>query len=102
MGISKNNLIKVSNKLAKLGFIETTRGRAGGLSLSEEAGKISLKEIVQKTESFNIAECFSNKSVQCTFRRSCLLKERLNKALSAFLSSLGQATLNNVTVKNIS
>lgn len=104
LGISKNNLIKASNQLAKHGFIETSRGRTGGLWISDDAGKNSLKEIILKTESLNLAECFSNNNVQCTFRNNCLLKRSFSEALSAFLNSLGRTTLNDVTVtlRNIS
>lgn len=80
LGISKNNLIKASNQLAKLGFIETSRGRAGGLWISDYAGKASLKEIIQETERFDIAACFSKKDVQCTFRGHCLLKKSFREA----------------------
>lgn len=98
LGISKNNLIKVSNQLAKTGWIETTRGRSGGLLIKEHTGKMSLKEIVLETEeTFNMAECFTNKMCKCTFLKNCRLQRSLNEALSAFLESLGSKTLNDVT-----
>ncbi|AGH95363.1 RrF2 family transcriptional regulator [Pseudobdellovibrio exovorus] len=100
LGISKNNLIKVSNQLAKAGWIDTSRGRTGGLVIKAETGSMSLKEIVLKTEeTFNMAECFSNKKCHCTFLRNCLLKKSLNEALSAFLEALSEKTLNDVTVR---
>jgi Rrf2 family nitric oxide-sensitive transcriptional repressor len=96
--ISKNNLIKVSNQLAKLGFVETVRGRSGGLVIHQDAGKLSLKAIVQETEeNLNIADCFANKSTSCTFRASCRLKRSLNEALTAFLESLEKTTLDAIT-----
>jgi Rrf2 family nitric oxide-sensitive transcriptional repressor len=96
LAISKNNLIKVSNQLAKLGFIESTRGRAGGIWIHEFAGNLSLKEIVNSTESFNLAECFSNKKTSCTFFRGCLLQKSLTDAMNAFLHTLSKSTLNDV------
>lgn len=100
LGISKNNLIKVSNQLAKAGWIETSRGRTGGLEIKAETGQMNLKDIVLKTEeTFNVAECFSNKKCQCTFLKNCLLKRSLNEALSAFLEALSGKTLNDVTIK---
>lgn len=99
--ISKNNLIKVSNQLAKLGFIETTRGRTGGLIIHKAAGKLSLKEIIKETEeNLDIADCFANKSTQCTFQGSCLLKRSLSGALMAFLDSLDRTTLDEITPKS--
>lgn len=100
LGVSKNNLIKVSNQLAKLGLIETTRGRAGGLLIKEETGHRSLKEIILQTEeTFYIAECFSGKKCECTFLPRCQLKRSLMDAVQAFLDSLAQKTLNDVTPK---
>lgn len=101
VGVSRNNLIKVSNQLAKLNFIETTRGRSGGLLIREETGRRSLKEIIIKTEpSFYIAECFSGGNCDCIFQTRCSLKRSLADALHAFLGSLAQKTLNDVTPKS--
>lgn len=100
VGVSKNNLIKVSNQLAKLNFIETTRGRSGGLLIREETGKRSLKEIIMQTEpTFYIAECFS-KSCDCLYQGRCSLQRSLAEALRAFMESLAQKTLNDVTPKS--
>jgi Rrf2 family transcriptional regulator, nitric oxide-sensitive transcriptional repressor len=97
--ISRNNLIKASNQLAKHGFIETSRGPGGGLTIRPEAGRASLKDIISKTEeTFALAECFQETKSSCTFLRRCRLKKSLNQALDAFLNSLGQTTLNDVTM----
>ncbi len=96
--ISKNNLIKVSTQLSKIGFIDTTRGKSGGLLIRENTGKRTLKEIISRTEqTFHIAHCFAGTSCDCTFLRSCLLQKSLYEALNAFLNSLAQKTLDDVT-----
>jgi Rrf2 family nitric oxide-sensitive transcriptional repressor len=96
--ISKNNLIKVSNQLSKLNFIDTTRGRTGGLIIRAETAKRSLKEIIMKTEeSFYIATCFAEGKCDCTFLPSCRLRKSLAEAFHAFMHSLAQKTLNDVT-----
>lgn len=101
LGIPKNSLIKVSNQLAKLNLIISTRGRSGGLRIEEESGNKSLKDIVLKTEeTFYIAECFSGKECGCIFLRSCSLKKSLSDALQAFLASLAQKSLNDITPKS--
>lgn len=98
LGVSKNNLIKVSNQLAKLGYIETSRGRAGGLLIKKETGQRNLKEIVLKTEeTFYLAECFECKICECTLLPNCSLKRTLASALKAFLCTLAGTTLNDVT-----
>lgn len=48
--ISKTHLLKVANHLAHLGFIETVRGRGGGMQLARPAGEINLAEVVCGTE----------------------------------------------------
>lgn len=98
LGISRNNLIKVSNQLAKLQYINTARGRGGGLLIREETGQRTLKEIIMKTEpSFFIAECFSGQRCECVYVNRCSLKRSLYDALRAFLDSLEKKTLNDVT-----
>ena len=98
LDISKNNLIKASNQLAKLNFIETSRGRVGGLTIKKETGNISLKDIIVKTEEiFFIPGCYSGQKCDCIFLPACLLRRSLFDALDAFLNSLGQKTLNDVT-----
>lgn len=98
IGVSKNNLIKASNQLAKLNFIETTRGRGGGLLIREETGRKSLKEIISGTEeTFAMAACFAGKKCDCSFHPGCSLKKSLSVALQAFLDSLDGTTLNDVT-----
>lgn len=100
LDVSRNNLIKVSNQLAKISFINTTRGRSGGLVIKKETGDKTLRDIIYQTEeTFNIAECFSSERCDCTFLKNCFLRKSLSDALEAFLSSLAQKTLNDVTPK---
>lgn len=98
LGISRNNLIKVSNQLVKFGYVDAFRGRSGGIRIKEKTGTVSLREIILRTEeNLNIAECFSNKDCDCVFLSRCALKKSLASALRAFLQSLGQTSLDDVT-----
>ena len=98
IGVSKNNLIKVSNQLSKLGLIDTARGRAGGLTIGKGTGQKTIREIVEKTEeTFYIAQCFAKAPCECGFLKTCLLRKKLEDAIEVFLASLGQTTLNEVT-----
>lgn len=98
--ISRNNLIKASNQLAKMGLIETKTGRFGGLKLKEGAERVTLKEIIKQTEeNFNLAGCFPENKFACTFLKGCQLKVALQSAIDTFLDSLGQITLDDITPK---
>lgn len=58
--ISKNHLTKVIHQLASLGYIESVRGRNGGIRLAKPAESINLGEVFRQTEpDFTIVECFA-------------------------------------------
>ena len=49
--ISKNHLMKVAHILGQEGFIETVRGRSGGLRLAQGAEKILIGRVIRRMES---------------------------------------------------
>ena len=95
--ISKNHLMKVIYELGKLGYVETIRGRNGGIRLGKAPEQIKIGEVIRKTEDdFNLVECFNKEKNNCILSPNCGLKHVLNKALSAYLSVLDQYTLQDV------
>lgn len=92
-GISRNHLVKVVNQLAHLGFIETTRGRGGGLRLARDAEEISVGELVRRTEKLHLVECFEPESDTCPLTPACGLRHVLSEAAEAFLAVLDRYTL---------
>ena len=48
--ISKNHLMKVAYELGVAGYVESVRGRCGGLRLAKPVEAIILGEVVRKTE----------------------------------------------------
>ena len=93
-GISKNHLMKVAFHLGRLGFLETVRGRNGGLRLARAPQDITVGEVVRKTEeSFALVECFDPGSNGCVITGPCRLRGVLRKALDAFLDVLDEHTL---------
>ncbi|MER0236623.1 iron-responsive transcriptional regulator RirA [Fulvimarina sp. MAC8] len=90
-------MFKILNPLVSAGFVETVRGRNGGIRLAREASEINLREVVELTEeSFLMAECFEA-GADCPLIFSCELNSALRQALEAFLSTLGRYTIADLT-----
>ncbi len=93
-GISRNHLVKVIHNLANKGFIVTTRGRNGGMTLSRSPAEIYLGDVARNTEpNFNIVECFDIQHNHCHIAPSCALKSMFWEAKTAFLDTLDGYTL---------
>lgn len=96
-GISRNHLVKVVNQLANLGYLDTTRGRGGGVLLGQPAGDIVIGDVIEAVEpGFNMAECFQLGSNHCRLTPVCRLKGIMNDAKTAFLRELSRHTLADV------
>lgn len=97
--ISQNHLVKVVHRLGKLGFIETMRGRGGGIRLARAPLEIKIGDVVRRMEQpgFNVAECFDSDTNTCPIAPVCGLKPWLSKAMDAFLRTLDDVTLADVT-----
>jgi Rrf2 family transcriptional regulator, nitric oxide-sensitive transcriptional repressor len=98
-GISKNHMMKIVNQLAANGFVDSVRGRTGGIRLARSAQEIVVGNVVRVTESdFRIAECFSpDGAAACCLTPACLLRPALAEALSAFITVLDDYTLADIT-----
>ncbi|NJP37837.1 Rrf2 family transcriptional regulator [Alkalicoccus luteus] len=97
-GISKNHLMKVVYRLGKLGYIETIRGRNGGIRLALEPQDINIGEVVRHTEdNFHMVECFNSETNTCPITPACKLQFALSDALAAYLDVLDQYTLEDIT-----
>lgn len=100
-GISRNHLMKVAHLLGREKFLETVRGRAGGLRLARPSQDISVGDVVRRMEAdFAIVECFPGGGGGCLITSGCRLKGVLHEALEAFLSVLDRSTLADLTRKN--
>lgn len=96
-GISKNHLMKVVQQLGELGWIETVRGRNGGLRLAEQTNALTVGEIVRATESdFALVGCFPDQRGErrgCVITAQCRLRGALEAARNAFLAELDRHTI---------
>jgi Rrf2 family nitric oxide-sensitive transcriptional repressor len=99
-GISRNHLMKVAYTLAQAGFIESLRGRGGGLRLSRAASAVNLGAVVRATEdNFALVECFDRARNTCVLAPACGLRGPLEQALDAFIAVLDRHSLADL-VKN--
>jgi Rrf2 family nitric oxide-sensitive transcriptional repressor len=95
-GISGNHLAKVAQTLVALGYIQSLRGRGGGLKLAHPASSINLGHVVRQVENLQLLECFGANS-SCPIEPGCNLKRVLVKAQHAFLEVLDHYTLSDLT-----
>lgn len=94
--ISKNHLMKVVHQLNKKGYIETVRGKKGGMRLHMAPTDINIGVLVRETEQdLNLVECFSSQNA-CRITPVCGLKSIFNEALKSFLETLDRYTLADV------
>jgi Rrf2 family nitric oxide-sensitive transcriptional repressor len=100
-GISKNHLMKVAFELGRKGYLETVRGRGGGLRLARAPEKINLGEVVRSMEEdFTVVECFDPETNKCAITGPCRLRHALSRALKAFFSVLDEYTLADLAAPN--
>jgi Rrf2 family nitric oxide-sensitive transcriptional repressor len=93
-GISKAHLMKVVHQLGLRGYVETVRGRRGGLRLARPPEAIGVGDVVRASEaSFDLVECFDPASSRCAIQPACGLRSVLGEALGAFLEVLDRYTL---------
>ena len=96
-GISKNHLMKVAHFLGQQGYLDTQRGKSGGLRLARAPADINLGQLIRATESNTILlECFEPASSQCKIEPVCALRSILARSLQAFFAVLDEYTLADV------
>jgi Rrf2 family transcriptional regulator, nitric oxide-sensitive transcriptional repressor len=92
--ISGHHLAKVVHSLSKLGYLETRRGRGGGIKLARPAEEIRLGKLLRETEKQPIfVECFDPATNTCVISQHCRLKGILAQAVNSFYAALDQYTL---------
>lgn len=97
--ISENHLMKIIHRLGREGFVETVRGRQGGLALSRAPDAINLGDVVRCCEDdLALVECFDPQSSQCRIAPVCKLTGIARDALQAFLTVFDRHTLADLAV----
>jgi Rrf2 family nitric oxide-sensitive transcriptional repressor len=92
--VSEHHLVKVVHRLGQLGYLETLRGKGGGMRLARPPHKIRLGEVLRATEdSLALVECFDAQVSECRIESACVLKAVLTRAVDAFFAELDRHTL---------
>jgi len=96
-GVSANHLMKVVNRLASRGYVETVRGKGGGMRLARPPQMINVGEVVRDMEEqFNIVECFDPGRRDCPLLPACALRAVLGEAQRSFMAALDRHSLQDV------
>ncbi|WP_016955909.1 RrF2 family transcriptional regulator [Catenovulum sp. SX2] len=92
-----NHLQKVSQKLVQLGYIESSRGKQGGISLAVDSTKLTIADVVRNIEpELYAVDC---EGTECPIRTSCNLRGVFATATNAFMAELEAKTLADVAYK---
>lgn len=98
---SLNHLLQVVNLLQENGYVETQRGRAGGLRLARPMDQICIGQVFRLFEcDIPFAECFDPASNSCPLISTCRLRGYLVRALEAFYHELDMVTLRDLVQGN--
>jgi len=101
-GASEAHLGIVINQLSQTGFIETIRGRNGGIRLRFPPESISVGRVFRIFEAQTpFTECFSARDNHCPIASACKLRSSLDRALEAFYTTLDDVTLADLTCDNV-
>ncbi|WP_085314606.1 RrF2 family transcriptional regulator [Derxia lacustris] len=93
-GISENHLMKVVHHLARVGWINSVRGKGGGLELALDPENIVVGELVRSTEGAALpAECFDKATNTCVITKACGMRDVFAEAVEAFYAVLDGYTL---------
>lgn len=100
-GISKNHLTKVVHQLGRAGYLETVRGKYGGVRLLVQPEDVRLGDFVRKTEEdFALARCMRADGAcdaegegRCLLQGGCVARIAFGQGLSAFFEALDRYTL---------
>lgn len=101
--VSRNHMVKVVHNLGAKGYIQTVRGKSGGVRLAKPPQDISISEIVEMTEPhMDIQECFNPETNKCPLMGDCRLMGVFAEARRSFMDVLDSYTLADMMTKKAS
>jgi Rrf2 family nitric oxide-sensitive transcriptional repressor len=92
-GISEAHLMKITHQLGLAGWLETLRGRGGGMRLAAAPADINLGAVVRSIEpDFFLVDCLAGETL-CLLTGNCRLTGIVSGALQSFMQHLDGYTL---------
>ncbi|EBA17365.1 Rrf2 family protein [Roseobacter sp. SK209-2-6] len=96
-----NHLAKISQWLTHEGYVESLRGRNGGMRLALPPEAISIGGLLRKSERGTpLVECMKEDGGCCVMTPACGLLPILNEAQEMFFTTLDSKTLHDVLSGN--
>jgi len=93
VAITDGKLITVVSDLSQKSYLDTVRGRGGGIRLRRPPRDINIGQVVRATEDkLDVIGCLG-RSGYCPIERVCVLRVVLHDAMQAFLAVLDGYTL---------
>lgn len=94
LGTSRHHLKKAVHNLIKLGYVNSIRGKTGGILLAVPAESIHIGNVLQQLEPhMDIVECFNQEKDSCPITPVCRMKRAFGEAKDAFLQALNKYSL---------
>lgn len=87
LGVSKDHMVKVLQKLARAGLVETKRGPKGGVQLARDAKNIRLMDVYEAIEgSYTPVGCLLRKQI-CNGKHCVMggLAKKMNRQIYDYL-----------------
>lgn len=93
--IPRNHLTKVIHTMAVKGLLTTTRGKGGGVSMAHPADQLKVGDVIRAME--GTGEIINCDTPKCPLVRMCELRSILRKGQNAFLATLDEFTVADLT-----
>ncbi|HWG76228.1 MAG TPA: Rrf2 family transcriptional regulator [Steroidobacteraceae bacterium] len=91
--LPRTHVMKVINDLSRYGYVQTLRGKHGGVRLHAAPASIRVGAVVRDMEDdLAVMGCFAEPGF-CRIQRCCVLQQALRAASHAFLATLDSYTL---------
>jgi len=95
--ISKGHVMKVVHRLGQRGYLETVRGKKGGIRLARKPAQINVGSVIRDMEEeLGVLGCLQGSEGYCCIEACCVLRSALRDATNAFLATLDRYTLDDL------